>query len=307
MEIKLNKKSMDLFEKSREAFMNLELTEAYEKSLQSLTADPSNYMVYPNLKIFIQSVGFGRPDVYDHQRTGNVIEQSLRAIPFIPIVHNVRGIYYKIEGEFEKAEDSFFRAVHLNRSAKDVPAHVSFLFDLAFVYKNVGKLDIFTQLALSMSWNQLLFRRFSQLALPDEIYRKRMLEVDPSRPPISTLRTVKQNPDLFYLVKFNTKTVKADFLKTFLGAINRLKANFAFFHMVDNEILKKDHSIKNLAKRKIPLTVLQCPAAARIDDFELVVCPSLYRRIQIVIKRIKSPWTVKQKKYGFCPCPDESG
>ncbi|MCD4783546.1 MAG: hypothetical protein K8T10_06920 [Candidatus Eremiobacteraeota bacterium] len=287
---------------SRMAYRDLDLLKAYELVLKSIEIDPSNFHAYYLLKNLTHTIAFSYPDHFDSERIKELIELSMEINREIPSVWDQLANVCKINHDFDGAEEAFFRAVFYNRNKGDLTNQYFHLFNLGYIYKNIGNMEIFKRIVFSIEWNVYIHRKIGRMAIPYEILQKRIVNIDTNRPPVQLVRKMKESPGRLYLVAVDNKVLNPAKIARFIKAFVNNRIEFRFFHIPDPQIAGMSAESNMGIYSHFPSCPDECPASLYTRGYQLIVCPILALKLRPILHRINPPWEVVEEKHGFCEC-----
>lgn len=302
-ECQLNSLIREKREELQAAFYDLDYLKTYECSLELIEKFPGEHSLFTHLKDLLQFMHSGYRDQLDYQRCMYAIDGSLNAIPQSPIAHECKSILYKLMEDYPRAEEHAFRTVYFNKNLTNLENHRSFLFELAYIWKNMGFLDIFTRLTFSIPFNLMLMRAFRQVAFTDEILKKRLYSLDFGKSPVQNAAILKQQGDKFYLISAGSNKRNAREVLRYLKVLDAQKIEFDFYHLLSKEeyLLFNKEAPQSLMV-KIPPRITDCPAAIRTEGFTLVICQEFEPFARPILERLDTYWKVRVEKSDFCQC-----
>lgn len=294
-------KSTLLLEKARAAYRNLDIPGTYHLVLDSIREDPGNFKAYFTLKDVMSTIAFSYPEIFDGERIKELFRLSLAIDPNVPILWNQLSRLHKILNDYEMAEEAAFLSVIHGNTRSHWFNQIYSLFDLAYVYKNMGRMDIFTGVVFSIPWNVNIHRRIKRIAIPREILRKRTTPVNFAIPPIRFIRELKE--EKFHLLSLEGQHPAREQFLRLLSALDKKKIPFSFFHIPPLVFMAGLSREQKHLTRLIPSDPSSCYAAIQIgDNFTLHICPAMEKEIKPILSSVSPPWKIVIEKYSFCEC-----
>lgn len=294
-------KSIILLEKARAAYRNLDIPETYRLVLKSIEADPGNFKAYFTLKNVISTVAFSYPEIFDGERIKELFRLSLSIDSQTPILWNQLSRLHKILEDYDMAEEAAFRSVIYGDTRSHWFNQMYSLFDLGYVYKNMGQMYIFSSIVFSLPWNVSIHRRIGKIAIPVDVLKKRTVSVDFSVPPIKFIRGLDEN--IFHLLSLEGQTPTREQFIRLLAALDNKKIPFSFFHIPPLVFMAGLSRGQKHLTALIPSEPSSCYASLRLGrGFTLHICPAMEKEIKPILPFVKPPWKVKIEKYSFCEC-----
>jgi len=295
-------KSEKILRQSEEAYRSLDIPGAYRLALDAIESNPANIEAYSSLKYLMSSVAFSYPEIFDGGRMLELINRSLEMDMEEPTVWDRKGWLHKIENDLEAAEEAYFRAVFHGNNRSHWFSQMYNIFELGYVYKNMGDLETFNSIAFSIPWNVNMHRRTGRMAIPGKVFEKRLITIDFSIPPIKYVRKLKKDPGKLHLLSTGDSLPDRETFKRFLSVFERNKINFKFFHIPSTTLLLgKDELERNLME-SIPANPSKCPVAMMTDGFCLRICPVLAEQVRPVLNQVEEPWEIIEEKHPWCEC-----
>jgi hypothetical protein len=291
--------SAGLLASAKNSFRNLDLISAFDFVLESLEADPSNLNAYYQMKTFMSTIAFSYPEKFDTKRVSAILDASTAFKPKSSIVWSIRGLLGKIIGDWNQAEEASFRSALFCDGTEYINNY--YLFELGYIYKNIGNLELFNKIAFSAPWQLFLVRKTGRLAIPKEIIDRRLVKINLKFPPVKYIKQFEQNPGRLHLLQID-KNFEPSELARFIGAIEKRNVEFAFYNKINDDKLR---SLRQLTGKEPEFFIRHpgnCPAAAIIKDYSFVVCPLIAEEITHILERIGKPWQVSIESDSFCPC-----
>jgi hypothetical protein len=284
-------------------FYSLDYLETYKLTLELLEEFPAEHSICSHFKDLSQFMYSGYRDKFDLQRCMRALDACIRENSSSPLVHECKSMLYKLEKNYPLAEEHAFRAAYLNGKSGDLPIHRNLLFELAYVWKNMGKMDTFIRLTFSIPWNMMLFKGFRQVAFPDEILKKRIFTLDFGKSPAQNAALIRQSEARFFLVSAGCGKRDSKELLRYLSVFSKQNIEFDVYHMLSREeTLVFDRDVSSTLSFRIPKDVTECPAAVRIEGYTLVICPQFEALVRPILERIDTLWSIKVEKSTFCTC-----
>lgn len=294
-------KSNYLLKQARSAYRSLDIPGAYHLVVDSISADPGNFKAYFTLKNVMSTVAFSYPEIFDGERIKELFRRSLAIDPQVPVLWNQLSRLHKILEDYEMAEETAFRSVVYGNTRSHWFNQMYSLFDLGYVHKNLGRMDIFTGIVFSIPWNVNIHRRIKAVAIPRDVLKKRIVKIDFNIPPIKFIRDLDERR--FHLLSLEDSTpAREQFLKL-LTALDRKKTQFSFLHIPPLVFMAGLSREQKHLTRLIPSDSASCYAALQIgNDFMLHICPAMEREIKPILSSLTPPWKIVIEKYSFCEC-----
>ena len=290
-----------LMEKAGAAYRNLDIPGTYHLVLDSIKADPGNFKAYFTLKEVMSTVAFSYPQIFDGERIKELFHLSLAIDPYIPILWNQLSKLHKILNNYEMAEEAAFRSVIHGNTRSHWFNQMYNLFDLGYIYKNMGQMEIFTEVVFSIPWNVNIHRRIKGIAIPREILKKRITPVNFNIPPIRFIRELKN--DRLHLLSLEEQTPTREQFIRLLTALEKKNIQFSFFHIPSTVFMAGLSCKEKHLTKQIPSTPASCYAALQTGkDFTLHICPAIEKEINPILSSVNSPWKIVIEKYHFCEC-----
>ncbi|MCE1245825.1 MAG: hypothetical protein LWY06_04180 [Firmicutes bacterium] len=295
-------KSADLLSESRQLFRDLDIPDAFQKVLMSLESDCINMKAVYQMKTLISIIAFSYPEKFETNRIEAIIENALKQKPKSPTIWNLRGLFYKLNRNWEKSEESYFRSVFYCDGTEPINSY--YLFELAYVYKNTGNVDLFNRTAFSAPWQFYLVRKTGRFAIPAEISAKRITPINLKTPPIRYIKQFEQEPGKLHLLQID-KNPDLNELARLIDVLEKRSIDFAFFNNIPYEhhqtlwqILGKDAGCFYKHPRL-------CPAAIGYENFTITVCKPMADEIKLILDRTGEHWKVVVRNHNFCPCTNK--
>ncbi len=294
-------KSINLLEKARYAYRNLDIPKTYHLVLDSIQADPGNFKAYYSLKNVMSTVAFSYPEIFDAEKIKELFRLSLAVDPYSPILWNQLGRLHRILDDYDRAEEAVFRSVIYGNTRSHWFNQIYSLFELGYLYKNIGRMDIFTNITFSVPWNVNILRKIKTLAFPSEILKRRTTAVNFNVPPIRFLRELDEKK--FHLLSLEGERPTRELFLRLLTALGRTKVQFSFFSIPPQVFMTGLTPEQKQLTGLVPSIPSSCYAALQIaDNFTIQICPVMERKISHILSSIQAPWKIIVNKYSFCEC-----
>ena len=302
-EISKREKSKQLLTQSREAYRNLDIPGAFRLVLDSIETDPAHFKAYFTLKNVMSTVAFSRPELFDYERIVKLFRKSLEIDPQVPILWNQLGRLHKLHFKYEEAEEALFKGVMFGNDKSHWFNQMYNIFELGYVYKNLGQMDVFNRVVFATPWNVNIHRKIRRVALPVEILEKRLAVIDFKIPPIKFIRKLEEIPGRYHFLSLGDKVPNKDKLLRLLAALDKKGVLFSLFHIPPLVLFAGLDPQQKKITRYIPSTSLECPAAIMTEPgYRLKICPVLMEKVSSIVKHVEKPWQVAVEKYPFCRC-----
>jgi len=294
--------SEKFLKESRIAYRNLDPVRAYDLILKSIETDPSNFQAYYLLKNLTHIIAFSYPDHFDGEKIRELISCSMQINRAIPCVWDQLANLCKINRDFDGAEEAFYRAVFYDRDRDDWVNQYFHLFNLGYIYKNIGNMEIFKRIVFSIEWNVYIHRKIGRMAIPYHILQKRLVNIDTNHPPMRYIRKMRESTERLFLIAIENNSSNLNEINRLMNAFIKNRIEFRLFHIPFPECIRTGSSISKEVRSYIPLRPEECPASLYTKEYRLIVCPPLAKRIRPVLHRIEQPWEIVEERHEFCRC-----
>ena len=291
------------YEKAQEAYRELDFPKAWRLIIKSMTDNPGPQPGIGMLKHLCQVIGFSAPEGFDEAAVMALLDRNL-SLPYPdPGSFSARSLVHKVARRWQAAREDAFMAVWSNRTAGDENNHHRYLFELAYLWKNQGRPDVFTPLALSIPWSILLFRSSRMTPLPRKIMEERTVTVNFDGPPVKTLRAVVALKGSFCILQSARPVKSGKKLLRHLEILHKNKVPFGLgFIPPPGTASDPALSSLDLPQGSIPATPGQCPYSAVIDNYTLTVCPLAESLVKPAQPKMQEFWQVSVAPKPQCFC-----
>lgn len=303
-------KSRETTQRAAQANYDLDFPRAFNLAMDALELWPDNRTAIHIFNNLMAPVSFCHSDAYDRERVRKTIEKGILSTGCKAIQYGLMGHYYKIEKDYEKAEEAYFRAIFLSRFQENISMNTMGyqLFYLAYIWKNMKRLDVFNRTALSLDWNPHFYNNTRQFALPEEIIEDRLVHLDFSAPPIKNVRILKKNLAKYYLIGIKGELPKVDQFARQIKILDKNNVSFYFYELLPYNYLMKlqetlqHESMEHLFMLHVPAFHSICQKSMKFRGAEILLCPYVREKLKPVLGKVNDYWEITLNKEEDCLC-----